>query len=200
MSALGPENLNLTSSSSDPTYVSPESTVAGTFGDVTAALTGTLLVLATISYYLITSVTEKPLVLSNGLVTDLTMGVLRSHGYDVRAVNAADYQGFLSPYQECTIETAVSKRAICLVNDLEKVESFLDGDLTIGDRFTFDGTTYSTVAGCISCQDFRFQTRVRRNKDGNVIYDPTTVCLPGLVSTAPVTTSSASASTVGKFI
>ena len=145
-----------------------------------------------------TLVTEKPLVIANGLVTDLTIGVLQSHGYDVRTATATDYQGFLNPYQECAIETAVSKRAICLVNGLEKVGSVLDADLSLGDTFTFDGTTYSSVTGCITSQDFRFQTRVRRNKEGKVIYDPTTVCLPSFVSAVTTSPSSVSTSTVGK--
>ena len=126
------------------------------------------------------------------------MGVLQSYGYNVHAPNAADNQGYLSPHQEILIETSVSKRAICLVNGLEKVESFLDGDLTLGDKFTFDGTTYSCVTGRVISQDFRFQTRVRRNSEGHVIYDPTTVCLPTMVSSSLPCETQTSSNSLGR--
>lgn len=127
------------------------------------------------------------------------MSVLQSHGYNVRASNAADIQGYLSPHQEFSIETSVSKRAICLVNGLEKVESFLDEDMALGDKFTFDGTTYSCVTGRVISQDFRFQTRVRRNNEGHVIYDPTTVCLPSLVSSPSTCDNRTLSSSLGTF-
>ena len=116
------------------------------------------------------------------------MGVLSSGGYNVREMNVTDYKGYVSHFQESMIETAVSQRAICLVNELEDVNSFLDPDLDLANRYTIDGTSYSLVNGKLVAQDFRFQTRVRRDSDGRIIYDPTTVYMPDLVSstlTAP---------------
>ena len=127
------------------------------------------------------------------------MGVLKSGGYDVRSVNPTDLRGYVNPFQESMIETTVTQHAICLVNGLEKVDSFLDKDLSLGDRFTFDGTSYSFSDGRILSQDFRFQTRVRRNSTGQVIYDPTTVCLPALISTGPTYTTAIDRSAIGMY-
>ena len=117
------------------------------------------------------------------------MGVLSSSGYDVRTMNVTDYKGYVNHLQESMIETVVNQRAICLVNDLEKFDSFLDEDLHLNNRYTIDGTTYSCVNGKLTAQDFRFQTRVRRDAQGYIKYDPTTVYMPEFVST-PITTSS----------
>ena len=144
-------------------------------------------------------VSEKPLVLTSGFVTDLTMGVLKSGGYDVKSVNPTDMRGYVNQFQESMIETAVTQHAICLVNGLEKVDSFLDNDLSLGDRFTFDGTSYTFSDGRILSQDFRFQTRVRRNVTGQVIYDPTTVCLPALISTGPAYTTTVTQNAIGMY-
>ena len=126
------------------------------------------------------------------------MGVLKSGGYDVRALNPTDTRGYVNQFQESMIETAVTQRAICLVNGLDKLDSFLDTDLSLGDRFTYDGTSYSMDGGRILSQDFRFQTRVRRNANGQVIYDPTTVCLPSLISSGPVYTTTVTQNTISK--
>ena len=110
------------------------------------------------------------------------MGVLASSGYNVREMNVTDYKGYISSYQEAMLETVVNQRAICLVNGLDAVDSFLNQDLSLDNRYTIDGTSYSFVNGRIVAQDFRFQTRVRRNSAGQIIYDPTTAYLPNLVS------------------
>ena len=127
------------------------------------------------------------------------MGVLSSSGYDVRTMNVTDYKGYISYYQESLLETVVNQRAICLVNDLDSVDSFLDQDLSLNNRYTIDGTTYSIVNGRIVAQDFRFQTRVRRNSAGHVIYDPTTAYLPDLVSSSTTVPLSSSTQSFGKF-
>ena len=59
------------------------------------------------------------------------MGVLKSGGYDVKSVNPTDMRGNVNQFQESMIETAVTQHAICLVNGLEKVDSFLDNDLSL---------------------------------------------------------------------
>ena len=128
------------------------------------------------------------------------MGVLKSGGYDVRSVNPADMRGYVNHFQESMIETAVTQHAICLANGLEQVDSFLDKDLSLGDRFTFDGTSYTMSGGIILSQDFRFQTRVRRNAAGQVIYDPTTVCLPPLISTGSTYTTTVTQNAIGMYI
>lgn len=144
-------------------------------------------------------VEEKPQVITPGLVTDITMGVLSSSGYNVRTMNVTDYKGYVNHFQESMIETAVTQRAICLVNDLEKIPSFLDNDLRLGDRYTIDGTTYSFVNGSMVAQDFRFQTRVRRNAEGKIVYDPTTVYMPDLIS-SDITSRAPTTVTIGKSV
>ena len=124
------------------------------------------------------------------------MGVLSSSGYDVRKMNVTDYKGYVNHFQETMIETTVTQRAICLVNELEDVNSYLDSDLELTNRYTIDGTSYSFVNGKMVAQDFRFQTRVRRDRDGLIVFDPTTVYMPDLIS-ADVTTSTTPSSTYG---
>ena len=135
------------------------------------------------TFYSLSIETDKPLVITPGFVTDLTMGVLMDGGYDVRTVTENDYKGYVDQFQETMMETVVSQRAICLVNGLDSVNSYLDSSVSLGDHFTFDGTTYSIETGHVYAQDFRLQTRVRRNSTGQIIYDPTTVYLPSLAST-----------------
>ena len=127
------------------------------------------------------------------------MGVLKSGGYDVRSLNPTDTRGYVNQFQESMIETTVTQQAICLVNGLDKVDSFLDKELSLGDRFTYDGTSYSLTNGRILSQDFRFQTRVRRNAAGQVVYDPTTVCLPALVSSGSTYSPTVTQSAIGKY-
>ena len=140
------------------------------------------------------------MVITPGLVTDITMGVLSSSGYNVRAMNVTDYKGYVSHFQESMIETVVNQRAICLVNGLEKYDSFLDDDLYLNNRYTIDGTTYSCVNGNITSQDYRFQTRVRRDNQGLIKYDPTTVYLPEFVSSPMATSSSVTIGTYYYYI
>ena len=110
------------------------------------------------------------------------MSVLSDGGYDVRKMNVTDYKGYVNHFQEMMLETALNQRAICLINDLESIESYLDKYISIGTRYTVDGSTYALVNGRIVAQDYRFQTRVRRTEAGQMIIDPTSVYLPEMVS------------------
>ena len=186
---LGPDQLDSTIRTVTLESVDSLNSSDNSFATVTSTLSGNICGTGDCVTYLFSLAPERPLVITPGLVTDLTMGVLRSSGYDVRKAGVNDYQGYLNQFQESMIETTVCQHAICLVNDLEKLDSYLDHDLSLGDRFTFDGTTYSCDSGRLLAQDFRFQTRVRRNSQGLIVYDPTTVHLPALVSTGSVTSS-----------
>ena len=127
------------------------------------------------------------------------MGVLSDGGYDVQKMNVTDYKGYVNHFQEMMLETALNQRAICLINDLGPIESYLDKYISVGTRYTVDGSTYSLVNGRIVAQDYRFQTRVRRTESGQMIIDPTSVYLPELVSdfTPSVATHSPE---LGKFL
>ena len=54
------------------------------------------------------------------------MGVLSDGGYDVQKMNVTDYKGYVNHFQEMMLETALNQRAICLINDLGPIESYLD--------------------------------------------------------------------------
>ena len=97
-------------------------------------------------------------------------------------MNVTDYMGFITPAQERMMETAVSKRAIGVITGVETATSYVDNLVSLDDKYEIEGTTYSFVNGRLTCQDYRFQTRVRRTAGGNIRYDATTVHLPDLVS------------------
>ena len=92
------------------------------------------------------------------------------------------------------MEIAVTKRAVGIVNDLDRTPSYLDQYLSLDKFYEIDGTCYSIAEGRIVCQDYHFRTRIYRTTTGHLKYDSTAVHLSDLKSyssldseTVPVT-------------
>ena len=110
---------------------------------------------------------------------DATVTTLREEGFDVTK------PGVTLPVDRATesrIEAKVTQKAICLVNGLESVPSYFDTLLV--ETSTTSGSSYTVRGGRVQRHDFTLTTPARRTSSGLLKYDPNSVPLPGISSSA----------------
>ena len=81
---------------------------------------------------------------------------------------------------ETRVEARVTRTAICLLNGLDKADSYFDSRLT--NASTVTGSSYSVRGGRVQRHDFVLTTPVQRTSSGSLRHSP--IPLPGMASTS----------------
>ena len=130
------------------------------------------------------------------MILDLTIGTLLDHGHDLGESTPLTF----TPEQELEIELSLTRRAICVANNLVldvPVLSTIDETETTLDVYVIDGTHYYfDESGRLRRQAFTLSDLVPRTENGAVNYGALSICLPGIHDESSSTTPSTS---FGKF-
>ena len=118
--------------------------------------------------------------LSNGLILDLSIGTLLDHGHDLGDSVPINF----TPEQELEIELSLTRRAICVSNNLVldvPIASTIDETISDMDIYVIDGTHYYLDnSGQLKRQAFTLSDLVPRTADGSIDYGSLSICLPGI--------------------